>query len=87
MNYEIKELIYANNTINIQVPKALHTQHSDANIAIVIHLYYHDLWEKEINAYLSQLKVSYDLYITLPKDVVTKRFFNSFMLNPMHISI
>ena len=66
MNYEIKELSCVDNTIKAHAPKSLQKS-THANIAIVIHLYYHDLWEKELQAYLSKIDIAYDLYITVPQ--------------------
>ena len=65
MNYKIHQLIHNNNTITKKEATPLNLK--PKNIAIIIHLYYHDLWEKEIKGYLEQLSIPYDLFITIPE--------------------
>jgi len=65
LHYNIHQLIYDKNTIIQKEPTPLDSP--SKNIAIVIHLYYHDLWEKEIKTYLAQLSIPFDLFITVPE--------------------
>jgi len=63
LNYQIQQLIYDKNKIVKKEP--IKITPSQKNTAIIIHVFYIDVWE-EILKYLEQLKINYDLYITIP---------------------
>ena len=64
MNTQIKEFCYDKESIVYQKPKTITP--SQDKIAIVIHLYYTDIWQ-EIEEYLSKLEMKYDLFISVPE--------------------
>ena len=64
MNYQIQQLIYDKNKIVKKEPIKITA--SQKNVAIVIHVFYIDIWQ-EIIKYLEQLKIPYDLYVTVPE--------------------
>ena len=63
MNYQIQHLIYEKN--KIVKKEAIKPESLRKNIAIIIHIFYIDIW-KDILKYLEQLEIDYDLYITVP---------------------
>ena len=75
MNNKIQQLLYANNKINKQRPVKITA--SEKNIAIVIHIFYVDIWQ-EIIQYLNQLDMAYDLYITIPQSMPDSDIINIF---------
>ncbi len=54
------------------------------NTAIILHLYYHDLWE-EIASYLDNLNHDFDLYVSIPqnikfsKEIILQRYSQAFI--------
>ena len=72
MNYTINKLTYKNNFI--EKNSSIKAPTSDNNIAIVIHVFYIDVWH-EIVQYLENIVLPYDLYITVPET-----------LDPIHVS-
>jgi len=68
MNYRFEQVVLASDRILHKSPKPVIS--SKYSTAIVLHLFYSDLW-KEINHYLSALSIPYDLYITVPPHTET----------------
>ncbi|MCK5537979.1 MAG: hypothetical protein KAI79_14225, partial [Bacteroidales bacterium] len=66
MNDQIQQIIYSQNKIVKKDP--LNITPSQKNIAIVIHIFYIDIWQ-EIIQYLEQLEIQYDLYVTVPQGI------------------
>ena len=66
MKYHIQELLYKNQEIVKQAPVPV--EKSAQDIAIIIHVFYVDVWQ-EIKAYLDQLTIPYDLYVTVPENM------------------
>ncbi|TDO10656.1 glycoside hydrolase family 99-like domain-containing protein [Halomonas ventosae] len=52
------------------VPPELHNLKARHATAVVLHLYYTELWD-EVTGYLANLEDAFDLYVTLPPDVET----------------
>jgi len=65
----LQQLILKNSEILKTVPNKVTPTQSD--IAIVIHVFYIDIWQ-EIIGYLQQLEITYDLYITVPQNMPDK---------------
>ena len=65
MNKSFQQLIYDDNKIFKKEPVL---PVSEKSIAIVIHVFYIDVWQ-EIKVYLNQLTISYDLYVTVPESM------------------
>jgi len=63
VNSQIQQLRYSQGNITVQIPE--HIVPSQDKVAIVFHVFYVELWQ-EIKAYLDQLTISYDLYVTVP---------------------
>jgi lipopolysaccharide biosynthesis protein len=61
------EIEYKDNKLHKFTPKPIsNNQH---NIAIVIHLFYSDIWHNEIKIFLSNIKIPFDTYITIPQEM------------------
>jgi len=63
LNNQIQQLVYSKNKITQQEPD--HILSTQKDVAILFHVFYIDVWQ-EIKAYLDQLTISYDLYVTVP---------------------
>lgn len=64
MNYSINALSLNNGTlISRPATKIIHT---NKQIAFVFHIFYDTLWHTELKPYLDNIKLPYDLYITVP---------------------
>ena len=83
MKYTIKELNYQNQQIIKEKPQKIDS--SPHRIAIIIHLYYPDIW-KEIDGYLSQINTGYDLFVTVPPHIIDTELFPLFESQP-HIHL
>jgi GT2 family glycosyltransferase len=79
LKYHIEELKYQNEKIKKKIPTPITS--SNSRIAIVIHLYYPDLWE-EIEAYLSKIVMGYDLFITVPPHITDTELLPLFESQP-----
>ena len=66
MNNQPKQLLYTKNEISKIVP--LNPKVTQDKIAIVIHVFYMDIWA-ELLVYLKALEIPYDLYITVPENM------------------
>ena len=66
MNYSIKEITYKDNILEINPITKILSSNND--IAIIIHVYYIDVWQEMVN-YLKDLDIQYDLYITVTKEL------------------
>ncbi len=73
MNYHIQQLVHDKN--KIVKKEAIKPESSRKNIAIIIHVFYIDIW-KEILTYLEQLEINYDLYITVPQGMADNEIIN-----------
>ena len=62
----MQELHYSKGTISTCSPKPITP--SQDKVAIVLHLFYPDLWQ-EIQSYLKELSIGYDLFVTVPYSV------------------
>ncbi len=65
-SYLFEQIVFASDRIFRKEPEPIRGTH--ARTAIIIHLFYPDIWE-EIYRYLSALDMPYDLYVTLPKHI------------------
>lgn len=66
MNYQLQQLIYADHKLTKQVP--LNIVPSQKHVAMIIHVFYSDIWREELLPYLAHIKTTkFDLYITVPK--------------------
>ncbi len=66
MNYQLQQLIYTDHKLTKQAP--LNIAPSQNHVAMVIHVFYSDIWREELLPYLSHIKTTkFDLYITVPK--------------------
>lgn len=66
MNYQLQQLIYADHKLTKQAPLSIAP--SQNHVAMVIHVFYSDIWREELLPYLSHIKTTkFDLYITVPK--------------------
>jgi len=79
LQYTIHELTYSEGNLSKNKPSKL--THTNEHVAIVVHLFYIDIWE-EILTYLQQLTISYDLYITVPEGLKEKDIVNIFHAMP-----
>ena len=75
----MQELHYVNGEINTSTPKTITP--SQDKVAIVIHLFYPDIWQ-EIHGYLKQLTIGYDLFITVPPSVKDEEIITVFKDQP-----
>jgi len=75
LKYKIHQLTQLDGTLTKSTPANVTS--SQNNIAIVVHLFYIDIWE-EILSYLKTLDISYDLYITIPEGLQEKDILNIF---------
>ena len=66
MNYQFQQIEYSNNQILKKEP--LKELNSTNSIAVIVHVFYVDVWE-EIIHYLKQLDVTYDLYVTVSETI------------------
>ncbi len=64
LKYKIYQLKHQDGTVNKTAPSPIN--HPKHDIAIIIHLFYLDVWE-EIVTYLQELTIPFDLYITIPE--------------------
>lgn len=67
-NYNLTDLIEIENNIKIKLGLKLNFKISPKRIAILLHLYYVDLWN-EVDKYLNNMYEKFDLYVTLVDDV------------------
>jgi len=77
VHYPIQELTFSNNTLSKSNPKAV--MPSQNKIAIVVHVYYSDIW-KDIIAYVNALDIPCDIYANVPHtmpDSEIKEIFNT----------
>lgn len=81
--YNIQKLTYENNSIVYKEAKKV--AKSEHSVAIVVHVFYLDIWE-EIQAYISGLNMGYDLYITLPHGTAESDIIKIFQQQP-HIYV
>ena len=65
MDTTFQQIQYIQNKLKYIVP--IKPKKSQNNIAIVIHVFYSDIWQKELKAYLQNLKIEFDLYLTIPQ--------------------
>ncbi|HQS73019.1 MAG TPA: rhamnan synthesis F family protein [Sulfurovum sp.] len=83
MNYKIHKIVYLHNKILKE--DAVKLESSQKNIAIIIHVFYVDIW-KEIKNYLCNLDIAYDIYITVPEDTSENTLVEMFENTPnIHI--
>lgn len=67
MHYPLQEIYYQNTLLQKETPKTIvPTQNT---VAIVIHVFYSDIWHEEIKPYLDKVKIPYDLYLTIPSSM------------------
>ena len=66
MNKQPEQLLYLNNKITKIEP--LKPKINQNNIAIIIHIFYIDIWQ-ELLEYLHALNMPYDLYVTVPENM------------------
>jgi GT2 family glycosyltransferase len=79
MNYKIELLKNENGKIT---PKpAVAPEKSNAEIAIVFHVFYIDVWE-EVQSYLNNISIPYDLYVTVPQHMDENSLEKIFALQP-----
>ena len=83
MLYPIQQLLYADHAITKVKPTTM--QASEKNIAIVIHIFYIDVWQ-EIKNYLTCLDIDYDLFITIPENTPDEHIIEIFKETP-HIHL
>ena len=69
MNFHPQQLHYINNEIVKIKPNDIIK--SSTETAIIIHIFYIDIWQEIIN-YLKHLDIPYDLYITVPDSISDK---------------
>lgn len=67
MEYRIQELVYKENKIFQQVPSKIAS--SQNRIAVIIHVFYIDIWQEELFPSLSKIDIPYDLYVTVPESM------------------
>lgn len=65
MHYTMRQLSLKDNQLIKQSPHTVVPQQD--RTAIVIHLFYSDIWEEEIKPYLDAIKIPHDTYVTIPK--------------------
>jgi GT2 family glycosyltransferase/glycosyltransferase involved in cell wall biosynthesis len=82
LNLFFQKLTYIDNNIIKIDPHIL--SKSEKKIAIVVHVFYIDLWD-EISSYLNQLDANYDMYVTVPETMseedISKIFFKKKDIN------
>lgn len=68
MNYPLQQLIYNDQKLTKQPP--LNIVPSQNHVAIIIHVFYSDIWKEELLPYLSHIQTTkFDLYITVPESM------------------
>jgi len=66
LKYHIDELSVKQHKVTKKPPTSLPP--TDSNIAIIIHLYYLDLWQ-ELQDYLKNITSKFDLFVTIPSHI------------------
>jgi GT2 family glycosyltransferase len=64
LKYAFEQVIFASNRLFRKTPEPV-TPSSQAHVAVVLHLFYIDLWH-EVDHYLKALTTPYDLFVTVP---------------------
>jgi len=64
VQYKFQQLNFVANQLTKTIPHPL--PNTERKVAIVAHIFYIELWE-EINTYLKQLTIEYDLFISVPE--------------------
>ena len=83
MNYQFQKIVLDNAKIKKTAAKMLAP--SDKKIAIVLHLFYMDIWD-EVQGYLKHITEPYDLFVTVPDTYTDKALKTLFDLAPdMHL--
>ena len=77
MHYPIEQLIYDNHTLTTKKPIPLDISSSTHDIAIVLHIFYVDLWQ-EIHTYLKHIDIRFDLYISIPPHITEQEVISIF---------
>jgi len=78
-NHRFEQVVFASDRLFRKKPEPIHT--SDASIAVIVHLFYPDIWQ-EIHTYLIALDTKHDLYITLPPHIEDKDIIRIFQDRP-----
>ncbi|RUM74646.1 MAG: hypothetical protein DSZ12_05165 [Sulfurovum sp.] len=68
MNYRFEQIDYKNNTLEYITPHK--NTNVTATVAIVIHVFYSDIWQDELKKYLENITVNFDLYLTVPEGML-----------------
>lgn len=79
MNYSISQLTYQDDVLQTISPKKV--RQSDKDTAIVVHVFYLDVWH-EIISYLQALTLDYDLYITVSENIADVHVVDMFQQVP-----
>jgi lipopolysaccharide biosynthesis protein len=75
----MQELNYVEGHVTTCKPKTITP--SQDKVAIVLHLFYPDLWA-EIQSYLKNLNIGYDLFVTVPYSVEDREIIDVFKDQP-----
>jgi len=67
MHYTMRQFTLKDNQLVKQPPHTVIPKQN--HIAIVIHLFYNDIWDEEIKPYLDAIKIPHDTYVTIPKTI------------------
>ena len=79
MNNQFQQLVFFNDNISQKV--AIKPILFQKNIAIVVHVFYIDIWQ-ELKNYLNQLQIEFDLYITVTDEMKDENILQIFEDRP-----
>ena len=79
MTYKIEMISIKDNKVAHQESSKINNPKKDS--AIIIHLFYIDIWE-ELKTYLSQLKIEFDLFITVTDNIADEDILQIFRDQP-----